>query len=112
MSKYKPVLGAMAFLVVIFCYWFFYLRNAEGNKLRKESNAIVAKIEDYKKTNGRLPSKLEEVGINVIDEANPPINYAQLGMDGYMVWYSFGFDDDNIYYSDTKQWESSFRKVK
>lgn len=112
MKKHKLLVWTLGILVVSFLFWFLYLRLEQDNRLTKEGNLIVQKIEDYKSKNGYLPVSLVDIGIPVIDEANPPIYYEKRGKDGYIIWYSNGFDDNRTYYSDSKKWEYGYRSIK
>lgn len=69
----------------------------------KEGNAVIAKIESFKKDNGRLPESLAEVGI-VVTEGGP--FYTKKDSSRYILYAPWGFDSKSLVYdSATEKWE-------
>ena len=71
--------------------------------IKKEGNEVIAKIESFKKDNGRLPESLEEVGI-VVTEGGP--FYTKKDSSRYILDAPWGFDSKSLVYdSATQKWE-------
>ena len=83
---------------------FFYFRNRGDRILIERGNEIVQQIEDFNHKEGRLPSSLNEMGIQE-DE----IFYNKWDSVNYMVWYGTSLGESMTYYSDTKTWEDRQR---
>jgi hypothetical protein len=98
-------------ITILFGLWFFWLKDYEQNQLFDQGNIIIGKIEAYKKEYKRLPDSLENIGIKVVDEVNPPIYYDKRDSIHYVVMFSIGFDDSHYYYSDSKKWEIGYRDM-
>ena len=99
-------------MLLVFCFWFFYLRTAGEKKLFREGNDIVNRIEDFKKEHHRLPYSLTEIGIKVIDEANPELHYDMRDSIHYTVFFGTSLGESEYYYSDSKKWEDRYRDMK
>jgi hypothetical protein len=64
---------------------------------------IVARVEAFRLSHGRLPEELKEVGI---DDADLTVFYRKDGHDEYLVWFGrFSLGESEIYSSRTKKWE-------
>ncbi len=74
----------------------------EKREVIKEGNEVIAKIEKFKKDNGRLPESLEEVGI-VVTEGGP--FYTKKDSSRYTLLVAFGWNKSLIYDSATQKWE-------
>lgn len=64
----------------------------------------IAKIENFKKDNGRLPESLAEIGIR--ETEGGPVFYQKKNSSRYIVSFTTGFDDGYAYDSETKEWRS------
>lgn len=108
MKKKKiQILGICAIIFsILFSFWFFYLRNQDGNKLIMKGNNIIATVEIYRKEHGRLPNSLRELGLPETEKG--PIFYEKRGNTDYVVYFNFGFDEIKAYHSDTQKWEDSY----
>ena len=71
---------------------------------RIASNEIVAKIEQFKKSRGRLPDRLSDIGINE-NESCPC--YCKTSTDSYMVWYGTTLGESDTYDSRTTKWSEA-----
>ena len=71
---------------------------------RKASNEIVAKVEQFKKSTGRLPDRLSDVGIKE-NESCPC--YCKTSSDSYMVWYGTTLGESDTYDSRTTEWSEA-----
>jgi hypothetical protein len=72
-----------------------------GPSQRDLSNAIVLKVEEFKRANGRLPNSLHEVGVEEYE--NCPC-YCKTKDNGYLVWYGTTLGQSDTYDSRTKKW--------
>jgi hypothetical protein len=97
-------------LVLLFCFWFFYLKDARENKLIKKGNSIVEKVEQFRQEYNRLPISLEEIGLK--EEGADAIYYDIRSNSNYTVSFMMSIDYNKFYYSDTKQWENGYRKMR
>jgi hypothetical protein len=74
-----------------------------GNyRMEKEGNKIIAKVEEFKKNNGRLPNSRSEMGHPDSESIKP--QYIKVNESDYEIFYPIGFDDGYVYYSKTKKW--------
>jgi hypothetical protein len=71
---------------------------------RKASNRIVARVEQFKNSTGRLPETLSEIGLKE-NESCPC--YCKTSNDRYMVWYGTTLGESDTYDSRTKQWSEA-----
>jgi hypothetical protein len=70
--------------------------------VRKEAEAIILKIEQFRQQNGRLPDKLEEMGIS---ETSESLIYEKKDNDHFLLKYYSGLDDfRTIYDSSSRHW--------
>ena len=69
---------------------------------KNEGNEIVAKIELFKKENGRLPSSLSELGIKETEEG--PIYYEKKDNSNYILWFGAELGESVTYDSSTNKW--------
>lgn len=80
--------------------------NAE-NKLIKQGDELVLKIEKYKEEKGHLPNSIEDVGLNETMEG--PLFYVRMDSVNFMVYFGTSLGESMIYYSDTKEWDYRLR---
>ncbi|WP_269227592.1 hypothetical protein [Flavobacterium eburneipallidum] len=92
-------------LMLLFFVWFFYLRTEKENRLTSQGSEIIEKIENYKAKYKKLPNSLSDIGIEIIDENNPPLYYEKKDNSNYIIWFAKSSEDVKTYYSDTKKWE-------
>ncbi len=99
MSKKIIIIVTIIFVVLAA---FFTLKKFADARIEKEGNAIVAKIENFKTSNGRLPESLSEIGVEETESG--PWFYSM--KDGnYTVYYPLGFDESKTYDSSTREWQ-------
>lgn len=108
----KALIITLSIFLVLFAFWFFYLRTAQTDSLIEQGNSIVQKIEKYKTEYNKLPNSLEDIGIPVVSEIDPPLYYEKRDSIHYTVAFSTSPDNSKIYYSDSRKWENSYRKMK
>ena len=63
---------------------------------------MVAKVEEFRKAERRLPNSLNEIGI--IESENGPIYYRKEDETKYIIWFGKEVGESVTYDSDTKQW--------
>lgn len=108
----RKVLGRIILaMICLFCFWFFYLRNSRENRLEKEGNMLVQKIEAFRIENKRLPDSLEEIGTSE-KEGSDALFYDKRDSLHYTVSFGMSIDYNKFYYSDTKTWEDGYRDMK
>jgi hypothetical protein len=71
---------------------------------RKASKKIIAGVEQFRRSTGRLPKALSEIGLNE-NESCPC--YCKTSNDSYMVWYGKSLGESDTYDSRTKQWSEA-----
>jgi len=62
------------------------------------------KIIQYQKINGRLPDKLDEIGIE--EKMNGPIYYQKKTDSTFIIYYSGGIGESMVFDPKTKEWKS------
>lgn len=98
--------------LLLFCFWYFYLRVYRENRLIDEGNLMVKKIEDFKKKNKRLPKSLEEIGIKEKDGADVLDYNIDRDSINYRISFIMSIDNSKIYYSDSRKWEDYYRDMR
>jgi hypothetical protein len=71
---------------------------------RKVGDNVVARVEQFRKSNRRLPDALSDIGIKE-DEGCPC--YCKTGDDSYIVWYGTTLGESDTYNSRTKKWSEA-----
>jgi|ERR1035437_2618554 hypothetical protein len=104
--KRKILIGFFLVVFALFCFWFFYLRTERDNRLIKQGNEIVKKIDDFKIKNGRLPNLLNEIDVKEKEGADA-IYYQKETNSAYeyIIWFGTSLGESKIYYSDSKKWK-------
>ena len=71
---------------------------------RKASNEIIAKVEQFKKSTGRLPEALSDIGLKENDSC--PC-YCKTSNDSYIVWYGTTLGESDTFDSRTRNWSEA-----
>jgi hypothetical protein len=71
-----------------------------GPSRRDSGNAIVSKIETFRRETGRLPNSLSEIGV---EERESGPDYCKTSRNGYIVWYGTTLGESDTYDSQTKK---------
>ncbi len=71
---------------------------------RKASDRIVAKVESFKKSHGRIPTALSEIGVDEIESC--PC-YCKTSDNSYIVWYGTTLGESDSYDSRTNKWSEA-----
>jgi hypothetical protein len=94
---------------VVIC--FFFLRDSREERLIKEGNKLVSKIEYYRTKHNKLPNSLEDIGIEETDGLDV-LYYSKKDSIHYIIWFGMDLGESTTYYSDTKTWENLYRSFK
>lgn len=113
MLKFKCLIRTLVFLLFLGSFWFFYLKDARENRLIKEGNVLVKKIEAFKVEYKRLPISLEEIGVSEQDGVDALYYSKQDSLsENYMISFGTSLGESKIYFSDNKKWENFYREMK
>lgn len=107
----KRVMQFILILVVLFLLYDIFLNESREDRLMKEGDALVEKIENFRQTHNRLPDSLEEIGLKE-GEGVDALYYNIYSKNNYMVSFGMILGESKTYYSDTKQWEDGGRSMK
>lgn len=97
--------------IIIFIVLIIFLACSDEKRMIEEGNFIITKIEHYREKFGEYPDSLSLIGIEIIDESNPPYYYEKEGDESFTISFSNGVGESKIYYSDSRQWEDFPRKI-
>jgi hypothetical protein len=75
---------------------------------RKLGDTVISKVEEFRRTKGRLPDSLSEAGIEG-DESCPC--YCKTGDNSYIVWNGTTLGESDTYDSQTKKWSEEGQGV-
>ncbi len=75
-----------------------------SDKREKIGEDIYLKIVQFQKTNGRLPDKLNEIGIQ--EKMEGPIYYHKKTDSTFLIYYGGALGESIVYDSKTKKWVS------
>ena len=100
MNSRKIILsiGSIILLVVGLVYYWGYVKEKE---LIVQGNAIIKKVEAYKKINHKLPIYLEQLGI----KDDGPLYYTTRDSINYIVWYGTTLGESVSYHSEIGKWQ-------
>jgi hypothetical protein len=68
----------------------------------RTGNRIIAQVEAFRQSHGRLPETLEEVGIT---DPNPRVFYRKTNDHEYVVWFGISVGESEAYDSSTRKWD-------
>lgn len=74
------------------------------DKREKIGEDIYLKIVQYQKTNGCLPSKLDDVGVE--EKMEGPIYYQKQTDSTFIIYYGGGLGESIVFDPLTKEWKS------
>lgn len=102
----KRVIGI--YLIILLSVSFTKCRNSDKSLMR-QGNELAAKVEEYKKNSGKLPSRLKDLDIKETMEG--PLFYEKKDSVNYIIWFGTTLGESMIYYSDTKEWDYRLREI-
>mgnify|MGYP000913810386 CR=1 FL=1 len=107
----KIIIGLLGIgLVVFLLLYFFLLKDTREDRLIKEANVLIGKIENFRRENGHLPDSLNEISYSS-KKGTDELFYTKYSETNYTVSFVMSIDYNKTYYSDTKTWENGFRKM-
>jgi uncharacterized membrane protein len=68
----------------------------------RTGNRIIAQVEAFRQSHGRLPDTLGEVGIT---DPNIRVFYRKTNDHEYVVWFGISVGESETYDSSTKKWD-------
>ena len=78
------------------------------DRLRRQGDEVVAKIEQFRRDSSRLPRSLAAVGFD--EKESGPIHYEPRGEARYVVWFGTTLGESVIYDSETRTWDPPPRR--
>jgi hypothetical protein len=69
---------------------------------QKIGDQVLEQVEAFRRTNGRLPANLTEIGIKETEEG--PIYYQQKTTSTYTLWYGTTLGESVTYDSEIRKW--------
>ena len=79
------------------------LPTSRNASLIENGNQIAVRIDAYKSDNGRLPSNLNDIGIEEKEEG--PIYYQKQSDSKYILWFGDGLGESITYDSESNKWQ-------
>lgn len=86
------------------------LINRREDRLKKQGQVVINKVDNYKTTHGYYPKALNEIGIKSTEEG--PLFYERKDSLGYILYFGTSLGESKVYYPDTRTWEEGFRLKK
>ena len=85
-----------------------YVPGVEGSGISIEARGqrLVAQVEYFRSTKGRLPSDTTEMGIK--QTLDGPLFYEKKDDDSYIVYYGLQLGKSMVYDSKTRAWEARY----
>lgn len=93
----------MAVSISIIFVLLYVLKNTENNDYQKRGKLLIDKIETFRQIENRLPNSVAELGVE--EPMNDGPYYEKKDSVNYIVFFTIGFDNAKIYYSDKKEWK-------
>jgi phosphoribosylaminoimidazole-succinocarboxamide synthase len=90
-------------VILVFSMTFSACEWSHKRQIVREGNELIAKIEAFKKDNGRLPETLMEIG-KKREELEEPITYFKMSPTRYTLGALLSMNSSYNYDSDTKEW--------
>ena len=103
MNKIIKILLAISILVIVLSIVLYGLHKKAENDYYERGAQLITKIEKFRNDKKRLPDTIEELGIE--EPMNDGPYYEKKDSAKYVVFFSIGFDNTLIYYSDKKEWK-------
>lgn len=93
--------------ILLFGIWCFYISKERERQIMREGQVLIERIDDYIKTNKKVPESLREIGID--DSAvDFPFYYSKLdSIYSLTIVQDFHdpFECGKTYYSNSKKWK-------
>lgn len=98
----KKNLSKVALALIFIFILFLGIKFTETYNLKQKGNKLINKVEFFKKINKRLPNSIYEMEPDNQEMGIGP--YYKKTDNKYEVFFNIGFDEQLMYYSDTKEW--------
>lgn len=92
-----------AFVIALLIFTLSCTNPFRENHLIEKGNQVVIQIEIFKRSNGRLPESLSEIGQE--EKLEGPIYYRKETDTKYILWFGAELGESITYNSDTNTWE-------
>ena len=99
----KIIFIILSIVVFAFIIVMYGLHKKAEHDYQEKGTQLIAKIENFKQLEKRLPNTIEELGIE--EPMNEGPYYEKKDSVKYVVFFNIGFDNTLIYYSDKKEWK-------
>jgi len=99
----KIIFIILSIVVIVFTMVLYGLHKKAERDYQEKGAQLIAKIENFKQIEKRLPNTIEELGIE--ESMNEGPYYEKKDSVKYVVFFNIGFDNTLIYYSDKKEWK-------
>ena len=109
-KKYKLFL-ILGVLIVLFLFLFNPFGEIREKRLIEEGIILINKIENFRTTYGRLPNRLEEIGIESQMGGVDALFYRKQCDMHYTIHFGTTLGESIIYYSESKQWKERNRVI-
>lgn len=106
----KVLIFIIVLIILVNSYW-FYSEIEKEKELFKESKFIIQKIDQFSRVNGRIPSTLVEIGLVESDSFGAIFYQPEEDSMNYIVVFYVEPEKPFIYYSDSRKWETQFRRI-
>ena len=97
-SVNKILLAVLAIVLIIILLLIY----EENQTYENKGESLINKIENFRIKNKRLPNTVLELGEKEPMDQGP--YYEKKDSVNYIIYFSIGFDEAKIYYSETKKW--------
>ena len=97
-SVNKILLVVLAIVLIIILLLIY----EENRTYENKGEYLINKIENFRIKNKRLPNTVLELGEK--EPMNQGPYYEKKDSVNYIIYFSIGFDEAKIYYSETKKW--------
>lgn len=108
-KKYRILFLSLVIFLLICLFFLWYVFNffrdlecCDFTGEFKKGNLIIQKIEDYRKSKGKLPELLDDIGED--PKSDGPIYYKKIDSDNYEIWFGTTLGSSCVYKSETKEW--------
>jgi hypothetical protein len=98
----KKLIIGISVVIIIVLGVFFYLNVLENQEYKEKGGLLIEKVEKYKSQYGYLPETVKDLKIE--SEMGEGPYYEKVDSLKYIVYFSIGFDNTLMYYSDTEIW--------
>ena len=108
-KKYK--LLVIGILMLFISFIFFLPIGGKEKRLIKAGNELAEKIENYKAAYGKLPNRLEDIGVATQMDGIDTLFYTKQCDFHYTISFGNGLGESIIFFSESKQWKDGPRVI-